>query len=379
MTGAPLSRPTSSRSGDAFPEFGLFSLVAGDRLGGTLTRSAIRKPLRAVVVSAVTALVVPLIAVIEGNFSNPALALDLLRDIGWWNQFVLGFPMLLYIAGAYFGAFPQTLQQLTGAGVIKASEPEWKGIRAEIRTRLFSKLNIMLPYACGLMAAVFAVFVILAPDTWYNVQEYYAGWLIPLQAFLMYYFLTYLALRLVFVFLVLKLLFGYEVNIQPFHADDCGGLRSLSNLSGRLNAGVFIFGIITGLGIYSNTINYGASSFSVYNLVIFCGYLLIASIAFFLPLYATSRNMRAAKQKLADAIRERYQNLNRVMATQATERNDNTTEIAVNLSALRELRSKVRSMQVWPFNLSALLKYLLSVAIPVLILVYLWLVAPVSA
>lgn len=345
-------------------KFGLFNLTRGDRLGGMLTELSIRSPLITAVVTALAALVVPISAALEGNFENPGLALDLFNDIGWWNQFVLGFPVLIYIAGSYFGAFPRTLRQLTEAGVIRADEPEWREVRQFTKQRLLSLLYNSLPYACGIGATLLTIPVLLTPNSWYFVAAYKAGWFIPVQVFLLYYFMAYLALRLAFVFLILQKLFAFNVNIQPFHEDDCGGLRSLAELSLNLNAGMFVFGIITSIAMYSNTANYGVPPLSIYNLIILIAYTTLTGVAFFLPLYATSRYMREAKQKVANALLERYTLLDQATNSGSAGAALTPADHTENLLALKALRNKVRSMQVWPFNVASLINYSVSIATP---------------
>lgn len=351
-------------------KFGLFNLTRGDRLGGTLTELSIQNPLIAAAATALVALVVPISAALEGNFDNPGLALDLLHDYGWWNQFVLGFPVLIYIAGSYFGAFPRTLRQLTETGVIRAEEPEWREVRQFAKQRLLSLLYNGLPYACGIGASMLTMPFILTPNTWYFFTEYKAGWFIPAQVFLLYYFMAYLALRLAFVFFILQKLFAFNVNIQPFHEDECGGLRSLADLSSNLNAGMFVFGIIASIGIYSNTSNYDVPPLSGYNLTILIAYIVLTSVAFFLPLYATSRYMRDAKQKVANALRERYALFDQATKSRSSGAALTSAETAENLLALQSLRNKVRSMQVWPFHVSALISYSIAIATP-----FVWIVA----
>ena len=357
-------------SADPDRKFGLFNLTRGDRLGGTLTELSIQSPLLAAAVTALSALVVPISAALEGNFANPELALDLSNDFGWWNQFGLGFPVLIYIAGSYFGAFPRTLRQLTEAGVIRAAEPEWREVRQFAKQRLLNLLLNGLPYASGIGAAVLTIPVLLTPDSWYFVAEYKAGWFIPVQVFLLYYFMAYLALRLAFVFLILQKLFTFSVNIQPFHEDDCGGLRSLAELSLNLNAGMLVFGIITSIAMYSNTANYGVTPLSMYNLIILISYTMLTGVAFFLPLYATSRYMSEAKQEVANALLERYTLLDQTTNSGSARAAPTPAEHAENLLALKALRNKVRSMQVWPFNVASLISYSVSIATP-----FVWIVA----
>ena len=64
-------------------EFGLFSLVHGDRLGSMIGRFAIRSPIYAVSLAAMLSLSAALVAVFEGSLINENLTLDLAHDMGW--------------------------------------------------------------------------------------------------------------------------------------------------------------------------------------------------------------------------------------------------------------------------------------------------------
>jgi len=104
-------------------KFGLFSLVHGDWLGSIIGRFAIGSQFSAVSIAAMLSFSAALIAVFEGSLLNRDLNLDLAHDIGWWNQFLLAFPTLIYIAGSYFGEIgrahlPQNTQTARGFGGI---------------------------------------------------------------------------------------------------------------------------------------------------------------------------------------------------------------------------------------------------------------------
>lgn len=344
-------------------QLGLFSLIHGDRLGSTLGRFAIASPLLASLTAALTGLSAALITSIEGTFTNEQLSLDLSSDIGWWNQFVFAFATLIYIAGAYFGAFPRTLRQLVDAGVIQATEPDWKKVRSFAGARLFSMETIAIPYLCGAAAALSSFLVIQSPGAWFDVSTFYAGWLIPIHSFLLYYLLTYLTLRLYIAYAILKMLFGFRVNIQPFHTDGCGGLDSLRSQSGKLYLGLLVFGLIAALAVISNMTNYGLELLDNYNLAMLVAYMTITSIAFFLPLYAASLRMKEAKDRFLHSINDRYQALQRNLGDDLASKGSNE-----DILALDSLKATARAMQVWPFNYSALVKFLGVIASPFLVI-----------
>ncbi|MFT4861539.1 MAG: hypothetical protein ACI95C_000749 [Pseudohongiellaceae bacterium] len=336
-------------------EFGLFSLTHGDPLGSFIGRFSIRSPLYAVAIAATLSFSAALLASFEGSLYNPDLSLDLLHDIGWWNQFLLAFPTLLFISGSYFGAFPKTLRGLADSGVIQATEQQWKKVRRLTHAKLKNLTFILLPYVGGITAAFLTTNVLDSNSAWFSADDYIAGWLIPPHAFFLYFFMTYLALRLYTAYLVLKLLFSFSVNIQPFHADGCGGLGSLRDQSKKLYWGMIAFGVIAGLGVLTNSLVYGVALFSLHNGLMMFAYFLLTGIAFFLPLYALSGSMQLAKQNLIDSINARYRTLNE----NSESRSDRTlnAEQKEDLKALTQLHRTARSMKVWPFDKDSLVKF----------------------
>ncbi|MCG8414345.1 MAG: hypothetical protein MI746_09015 [Pseudomonadales bacterium] len=342
---------------------GLFCLIHGDRLGTLMGRFAIASPTTAAVFAASTSFTAAVITAMEGTLINPELTLDLLHDIGWWNQFFLAFATLIYIAGAYFGAFPKTLRQLVDSGVLQASEDDWKTVRRYTKARLNSRFVVFLPYVCGFAAALLSLTVIQAPGAWFDISTYNAGFVIPVHSFFLYYLLSYLTLRLHLAYLVLRAMFKFKVNIQPFHTDGCGGLGALETQSAKLYLGLLVFGAIAALGVISNTVNFGTELFALYNLAMLGSYVLITSIAFFLPLYATSFRMREAQDKFLHSINDRYRALRANLGDDLVSKGSNE-----DILALESLKATARAMQVWPFNYAALLKFAAVVSSPFLVL-----------
>ena len=357
-------------------QFGLFNLIHGGWLGYLLAGFAIRYPLRSVLLAALAGCSAPLVALMEGSFINPGLTLDLSRDIGWWNQFVLAFPTLLFLSGAYFGAFPHTLRELTDSGVLQASDEDWKQLRAVIQARLTSRSNVALPYLMGVTGAIMSTSVLLGRGAWFSADTYLAGWLIPLHVFFLYYFMTYLALRLVIAYVVLNRLFSLPVNIQPFHDDGCGGLLSLSKQSGKLYVGFFIFGIIAALGVISNFLNYGTGLTSFYNMILLIAYFALTTVAFFLPLYATMNSMTSAKKDLIASINQRYQKIHSNLAEDSGADELKKITSKEDLEALRLLRMTATKMQVWPFNYRSLALFFFSLSTPLLVIYFVVQVSP---
>lgn len=349
-------------------EFGLFSLVHGDRLGSMIGRFAIRSRLYAVSFAAMLSFSAAFVAAFEGSLLNDNLSLDLIHDIGWWNQFLLAFPTLIFIVGAYFGAFPRTLRQLTDSGVLQATNDDWKKVRRFTKAKLTNTTFVILPYVAGISAAALTSNVLQSNGTWYDADQYLAGYLIPIHAFFLYFFMTYIALRLYGAFLILKMLFSFSVNIQPFHPDGCGGLGSLMEQSGKLYWGMVVLGAVAGLAIVTNTLVYSVELFSIFNFIFILSYVILSGIGFFLPLYALTDVMHDAKQKLLLSIEERYLALKEKHGSGANDLEGMSDEHVADLKALKSLQQTARAMQVWPFNSGSLIRFTCANATPLLVI-----------
>lgn len=349
-------------------EFGLFSLVHGDLLGSLISRFAIRSSIYAVSLAALLSFSAAGVAAFEGSLVNENLSLDLAHDIGWWNQFLIAFPTLIFIAGSYFGAFPKTLRQLTDTGVLQATNDDWKKVRRFTKAKLTNTSFVLLPYVTGMSAAILTYSVLQSSGTWYAIEHYRAGLLIPVHAFFLYFFMTFLALRLYTAFLILNMLFSFDVNIQPFHPDGCGGLGSLKAQSEKLYWGMTIFGFIAALTILSNTFVYNLELFSIYNFLMLAAYVMLTGVAFFLPLYALTDSMRDAKQALLQSIDERYRALSEAQAMGANDVGSLSDENIADIEALKSLQQTARAMQVWPFNQDSLIRFACATATPLLVI-----------
>lgn len=348
--------------------FGLFSLVHGDPLGQCIGRFAIRSRGAAVSLAALLSFSAAIVAGFEGSLINSELTLDLVHDIGWWNQFLFAFPTLIYIASSYFGAFPSTLKHLVDSGVLLADDLQWKKVRRFTKNKLSNTAFILLPYVCGVSASALTFSVTQANGTWYDGDQYIAGLLIPLHAFFLYYFMTYLALRLYTAFLILRMLFSFKVNIQPFHEDGSGGLGSLMVQAEKLYLGMIVFGFITAMAILSNTLVYNQNVFSIYNGLFLLSYVVLTGVAFFIPLYALSNCMMDAKQSVLRTISERYKTIKNSAGENSEVGPYQKSVHDADLDALTTLENIARSMQVWPFNRSSFIRFIFAVTTPFLII-----------
>jgi len=349
-------------------EISLFTLAGADRLGRLIISAATKWPYLSLVILGLFSGIAPLLGWLEGNWNNPALDLDVRRDVGWWNQFLLAFPALVFMAGTYFGAFPKTLRQLVDSGVILASDADWKTIRRSTKNYVSHPVVTWFPYVFGLGVVASSSVLFLSSNTWINITLFYAGWLVPVHVFLLFYFVAFVVLRIICVYLVLKKLFRFKVNIQPFHGDGCGGLKGLEVQSSKLTFGIIVIGGIVAIAMYTNIAIYDLDPFGVYNLWMLGLYVTAASLSFFLPLYATAKSMAEAKQQVMSQISDRVEKLNARQGLSPSDEKNLADYGDEDLKALEELKQTVRAMQVWPFTTGSIVRFIACVGIPVIVI-----------
>lgn len=252
------------------------------------------------------------------------------------------------------------------SGVLLATEDDWKSVRKSTKRFLRHPFVTLFPYFFGIGVAAATALLFLSNNTWIDVRYYLAGWLVPIHVFLLYYLVAFITLRVISVFLVLRNLFRLKVNIQPFHSDGCGGLKSLGEQSSKLTVGIMVLGIIVAIAMYTNIGIYELNALGSYNLWMLGTYIITASLAYFLPLYATAQSMREAKQNVSNLISERFEKLNTRQDLTNADQKSLSAYGEEDLKAMDSLQQTVRAMQVWPFTVGTIAKFAGTVAIPVL-------------
>lgn len=328
-------------------------------------------PLKAVVLSLgllALSFLPPGVAAVEGNFFNPGLKPDAAHDLGWWNQYALFLPTLLFTMAVYFSALPKTLLQLSAKGVVDVTIEDYNSFIASANTIFKHKVLVILPWVVGVVAGIggyyFFAFHSQEP-TWFSPSGLsVAGWLIWPFSFLLYYVVASFVGRVVATFLVLRKFFRLNARVQPLHPDGCGGLSPLGRLSMRLNFATFMFGIIAGLGVLTNVRIYGLSLFHPTNIAIVGGYVIGAGIAFFLPLFAAYRSMKLAKEATLLLVHRRFEGINRLILEDMSDAREINPQLIQDMENVHKVYEYAKQMPVYPFNIGIVSSFLGSVVAP---------------
>ncbi len=167
------------------------------------------------------------------------------------------------------------------------------------------------------------------------------------------------------VWLLHELLGNKQLKINPLHPDRCGGLSLLSQYSLNTAYLAAIAGTMITLGKYQFISQGIAQEYWYFNLIILL-YLPISLICFFGPLLAARRGMKKAKEELLGEIAKQFQADYKRVHTSLSSDGEVLKKEAVKLQELRSLYTLTNEFPVWPFDVTTLRQYLLSVVTPLL-------------
>jgi hypothetical protein len=308
------------------------------------------------------------------NFTNPSLALDALRDVGYWNH-ALATCALILTMGLYQSELRRVLLELGFLGVCKAKISAFNNFVKESNTIYRNRWLTWTPYLISLIITVVGIYVFhLEVDPKKNYWHGYMGsWqtrvsgLLQLPfCFLTYYVAAYTIFRIGATFVVLKKYFALDTNIDPLHADGCGGLYSLGRLSMRLNAVVFVFGFIVALGFTVNK-DYGLGYLHPMNILLITTYISSCVVIFFLPLYAARSRMYDARLKAMMASIKSFEHVRRDIQRALFDGKGLTEHQHEALRRSQDLHKMIVSMPVYPFNTRIISSFLGSLVAPLIL------------
>lgn len=320
------------------------------------------------VVLVIVGMVPVFVAYSLGLFTNTTLRLDAAHDLGYWNHITSTCAMVMAIS-LYQARLPRVLFDLCFLGVCKATPNDFNQFARSSNDVYRKRWLTWLPYMFALCITVAGIFAFhLTPGFWHSYVDSSRNLLCGLLqlpfCFLTYYIAAFVLLRIGASYRVLQMFFKLKPDIDPLHADGCGGLYPLGSLAMRLNLVVFAFGIIIAVGLLFDIRVYGFSLIHPVNLLIMAAYVAAAVVIFFLPLYAARPSMCEAKlQALQDCARTARRLTKQVMKNieggqvLSSEQKDELDRVA-------SLHERVNAMPVYPFNTRIVRSFLGSLLTP---------------
>ena len=157
-----------------------------------------------------------------------------------------------------------------------------------------------------------------------------------------------------------------ELNVNPLHPDKSGGLKTLSDYSLKIIYLIAVFGIVLGISGY-RLIDSGYS-WAAFFLVVF--YIGVAIISFFSPLSTAHEEMKKAKEKLLLTLGKQF--WDEYMLTQSLIQDNVETlkDEVEKMKQLRELYKLTNEFPVWPFDMTTLRRFGITVATPIIPLLF---------
>lgn len=167
------------------------------------------------------------------------------------------------------------------------------------------------------------------------------------------------------VWVLHKLLGSKKLNINPLHPDRCGGLSALSQYSLNTAYLAAIVGMMITLSNYQFITQGIAQKYWYFNFTILL-YIPVSLVCFFGPLLAARKGMKNAKEQLLGEIARQFQaDYLRIHASLSGDVEVLKKESA-KLQELRSLYTLTNDFPVWPFDVTTLRQYLLTVVTPLI-------------
>lgn len=298
------------------------------------------------------------IALVSGTLFDGPLGPGLMSDWVWWLWSLFFTPVL---AGYY----------LWSSSAIEAVVDGLK--RSDILDIPVEDIDAIVGYFEKPWRKILAIgFMVIIGVLYFVTREKLAGFASTTLAAKLGTALTYSILSYFVVVLIANLVINYwavrrivqgkEININPLHPDRCGGLKILSDYSIRvvyLNA---ICGILVSISAY-RLFSIGYIWAAIFAVVF---YLSIATISFFAPLSTAHDEMLEAKTKLLLSVgRQFWKNYLAAHNSIGGEPDALKAELE-KIKQLQELYDLTQNFPVWPFDITTLRRFFITISSPLI-------------
>lgn len=317
--------------------------------------------------------ILPLIvSIFEGTFINRNLKIDAIHDLGY---FVLVFFILFFVIFIpyYFNDFSKAITLLGEKKILNINDPSYKNTLDYSNALFSNKLVTILPYLLAILFTIFGciTFYFAGLDYWDSSAGFQkvslSTILVLLPRLLFAYFIAAFLLRLLLIYFVLKKLINENIDIQPLHPDNCGGLSPLGKFSVKISLAGFGIGIPLMFNIIWD-INKGLSMFGYVEMSTILIYIFALTIVFFLPLLGARDGMLKAKRKEIIIISEQYQIVRKRVFSNIDRMNSTHDQNISKLEELKRLHDMAKSMPVYPFNANNVIRFFSSILWPILLI-----------
>jgi hypothetical protein len=316
----------------------------------------------------------PLVAsIFNGTFINENIKCDAAHDVGYYVMVIITL-FLVFFLPYYFNDLGKAISLLYDTKILNISGTAFKET-LDYSNRLFSNWVVtILPYLLAILFTVFGYvsFFLAGKDYWdssKNLQEISLPTaLVSLPRLIYSYLISSFLLRIVLTYFILKKFINENIDIQPLHPDNCGGLSPLGKLSLKISTAGFGIGIPIVINIIWDVYKQGLPLFGYVEMSTILIYLFALVVVFFLPLLGAREGMLKAKNKELKLISDHFQeerkriilNFNSIESSQ---------DIGISkLEELKKLYDMANAMPVYPFNSKNVIRFFSSILWPILVL-----------
>jgi hypothetical protein len=158
---------------------------------------------------------------------------------------------------------------------------------------------------------------------------------------------------------------GKDIVVIPIHPDGCGGLAMISQVVQLYRILASSVGL-TIASIYANDVFIlNKSPLDVLNILMIFGFIIFCFIAFFLPLWPFSSQMRESKRRTLETISDLFQTLWRSEIRKANKVDYSKVDYDAleHVSALYHMADQ---MPIWPYDLKTVRSFMSYVIVPLI-------------
>ncbi len=201
-----------------------------------------------------------------------------------------------------------------------------------------------------------------------NAAGYYC---VVIMQGLFWFLLAFTVLRSILHFIMftfISKLSAKDIVVIPIHPDGCGGLKAVSHIVQLYKPLAFSIGLVVA-GAYANDIFvFDKSPFDYLNILMIIGFIFFCVIAFFLPLWPFSRQMRESKKRTLETISDLFLTLWTAEFGHVNKVNYKKIDFEAlqHVSALYHVADQ---MPVWPYDLKTVKSFMSYVIVPLITII----------
>ncbi len=259
----------------------------------------------------------------------------------------------------------QVLAKLETTDVLSITDENLDRTRHILKNKVLIYTSIILGIFAGAIYFYTALFI--GPPTWLNANP----WLLAVRVILVVipgaYVTISIALRILINARAFKQLLS-DVVLHPLHPDRAAGLRSLGQYALKTT---YLIALLGGLAVF---LEYDAFVRGQWQTAYFAhagffAYLLLAPFVFFMPLWSAHDAMLRAKENMILEISRQFNQDVKIAYSELAHNAESLKNNIEKIEQLQKLHQLTESFPVWPFDLSTIRRFFLTLSSPALAII----------